>query len=87
MYARLSQCMNLFMDNIEAAPGDSIDIYPLLRRLTLDNISRAAFGISTNVQKDVFGPTPKYQLAAEQAIDRWGSLWLSAVAREFDGVF
>lgn len=75
--------MDVFMENLGTADEGSIDIYPLVRRLTLDNISRAAFSVATDVQKDAFGPTPKFQSAAERSIDLWGSLWLSTLAREY----
>ncbi|XP_003739531.2 cytochrome P450 3A9 [Galendromus occidentalis] len=80
MFTRLTKCMDVFMENLEVAPLNSIDVYPLIRRLTLDNIARAAFSVATNVQENPFGSPPKFQIAAERSIDLWGSHWLSPVA-------
>ena len=83
MFVRLTKCMDEFMKNIETAPEGSIEIYPLVRRLTLDNICRAAFSFATDVQKDAFGPKPKLQIAAERSVDLLGGHWLGPLARKY----
>lgn len=82
MYARLTKCAEEFTGNLTSTNGETFNVHPLLRRLTLDNISRSAFGVKSDVQKDPFGPKPKYQQAAEDSWDLLGKSWLNPVARK-----